>query len=327
MKRWILRLAIVLAVILLCPVKTPAPLVYRPGEGWSYEPVGGGKWVQKRAKDQIEVAQKAFEAKDYGVALKAARRTVTTWPMSDYAPQAQYLIGRCYEEKGQDERAFKEYQKLVEKYPKADNYDEVLRRQYEIATRYLDGQWFKLWNYIPLPPSMDKTAAMYDKLIKNGPYSEVAPKAQLNIGAAREKQSDFPLAVKAYENAADRYHTKKDVAADGLFKAGLAYNRQAKRAEYDQSVADHAINAFTDFIAIYPDDPRVDEARQIIESLKTEQARGSLEIARFYEKKGRWDGALVYYNEVLVKDPKSKYAEEAKLRIEELKKRTTTAQK
>src|SRR5262249_43121027 len=119
------------------------------------------------------------------------------------------------------------------------------------------------------------------------------------------------------------------VAADALFKAGLAYNKQAKKAEYDQNVAGQAITTFTDFIALYPEDPRVAEAQKLINALKTEQARGSFEIARYYKKRRRGDGAMVYYNEVLVKDPASKYADEAKQRIDTLKKRTVkqTAQK
>jgi TolA-binding protein len=203
-------------------VNTPAPLVYRPGEGWSYETVGGGKWTRTRAKDQLDVAQQSFDAKNYGIALKAARRTVRVWPLSDYAPQAQYLVGRSLEEEKKDEDAFKAYQQLLQKYPKSANYEEVVKRQYDIANRYLAGQWFKLWGYIPFFPSMDKTVQMYEKLLKNGPYSEVAPKAQMNIGAAREKQSDFPAAVKAYESAADKYHDRKQVAADALWKAGEA---------------------------------------------------------------------------------------------------------
>ena len=131
------------------------------------------------------------------------------WPLSDYAPQAQYLLARCLEERGQDEQAFKAYQALLEKYPKAINYEEVLQRQYEIANRYLDGKWFRLWGYVPFFPSMDKTSEMYEKVIKNGPYSEVAPQAQMSIGAAREKQSNYPQAVKAYEKAADVYHDQK----------------------------------------------------------------------------------------------------------------------
>src|SRR5216684_6823752 len=96
--------------LLALPFRSPAPFVYHPGEGWTYEPVGGeGKWRMTRAKDQMDVAQAAFDKKAYGLALKAARRVVRVWPLSDYAPQAQYLVGRCYEAKGKDEKAFGEY--------------------------------------------------------------------------------------------------------------------------------------------------------------------------------------------------------------------------
>jgi outer membrane protein assembly factor BamD len=318
-----LRALICFSAFFLMAVNTPAPLVYRPGEGWSYEPAdGSGAWTRTRAKDQLEVAQQAFERKDFKLATKAGRRVVRVWPFSDYAPEAQYLVGRSYEERDLDEKAFKAYQQLIEKYPKSTNYNEVVERQYGIANRYLAGQWFKLWGYIPFFPSMDKTVQMYEKLLKNGPYSEVAPNAQMNIGAAREKQEDFPAAVKAYETAADKYHDRKPVAADAIYKAGLAYLKQASTAEYDQSIAGQAIATFTDFMTLYPQDPRVPEAQQHISALRTEQARGSMIVARFYEKKRQWDGALVYYNEVLIRDPQSTYAQEARLRIDELKKRT-----
>jgi outer membrane protein assembly factor BamD len=318
MNRWCVRLFLILALMVAVPHRCPAPLIYRAGEGWTYEPVGGAKWERARAKDQLDVSQAAFDKKDYRVALKAARRVVTRWPLSDYAPAAQYLLARCYEVRHNDEKAFKEYQKLLEKYPKVDNYQEVLQRQFVIANRFLGGQWFKLWGYIPIFPSMDKTCTMYEKIIKNGPFSEVGPQAQMNIGAAREKQKDYPKAVKAYEKAADRYHDQKQVAADALFKAGMAYNKQARSSEYDQSIAGKSIATFTDFMALYPDDTRVSSVQKTIGSLKTEQARGSFEIARYYERKGKWNGALIYYNEVVIKDPNSKYAEEAKVHINQL---------
>ena len=207
MNRRFVRLVLVTACLTLIPYRSPAPLVYTPGEGWTYESVGGvGKWRRVRAKDQLDVAQEAFDQKDYGLALKSARRVVKVWPLSDYAPRAQYLVGRSYEAKGKDEKAFAEYQKVVEKYPKSENVKDVLQRQYAIAMRFLDGQWFKLWGFIPAFPSMDRTAGMFEKIVKNGPYSEVAPQAQLRIGAAREKQKHYPEAVTAYERAADRYN-------------------------------------------------------------------------------------------------------------------------
>ena len=321
MRRWLLIVAAVMAGLFLWPATSRAPLVYRPGEGWTYESVGGAKWQRANARDQLKVAQEAFDKKQIGLAKKAARRVVRRWPLSDSAPAAQYLLGRCYEARRWDERAFKEYQQAVEKYPKVANYEEITQRQFAIANRFLGGQWFKLMGVIPFFPSMERTVDMYNKIIRNGPYSEVAPQAQMNIGAAREKQRDYLLAVKAYEKAADMYHDNKKVAPDALYRAGLAYLKQAQTAEYDQGAATQAIGAFTDFIALYPNDSRVPKAQEMIAKLKTEQARGAIRIARFYEKKRKWDGAMVYYNDVIAKDPDSTYAAEARQRLEALKRR------
>jgi len=315
MKRRCLRHCLIPCLLLAFAVRCPAPLVYTPGEGWRYEKVGEeGKWTRTRAKDQLELAQQAFDKKDYGVALKSARRTVNVWPFSDYAPQAQYLIGRCYEAKFQDEAAFKAYQHLIERYPKVLNYDEVILRQMAIGNRFLAGQWFKAFNYIPFFPSMDKTIRMYEKIIKNGPYSEVAPQAQINIGTA-------------YEKAADRY-ADQPAGTDALFKVGETYYKQAKRAEYDQSVAGQSIATFTDFVTLHPDDKRVPDAQVKIDILRTEQARGNYETARYYERHGKWEGAKIYYNAVVdtLRDkPNALYAESSLRRIDAINKRLTKA--
>jgi len=325
MNRRFVFFLLALACVMLVPFRSPAPLIYTPGEGWTYEPVGGGgNWQRTRAKDQLIVAQDAYDKKDYSTALKAARRTVKVWPLSDYAPQAQFVVGECYEAKGMDERAFKEYQVVLEKYPRFVDSEKVLRRQYEIANRFLAGEWFRLWTYIPFFPSMERTATMYGKIVKNGPFSDIAPQAQMKIGAAREKQKNFPEAAKAYETAADRYHDRSQVAADAMFRAGLAYQKQAETAEYDQSTAGEAIATFTDFMTLYPDDARVPQAQKIIASLTTEQARGNFTIGQYYEEHKKWVSAKIYYNEVvrlLIAEPNSPYATQARVRIEALIKR------
>ena len=328
-----IRLVLIAACVLAFPFRAPAPLVYRPGEGWTYEPVGsGGRWQRPRAKEQLEVAQAAFDRKAYGLALKAARHVLVRWPESDYAPQAQNLVARSYEAKSDAEKAFKEYQKLLEKQPKTASFDEIRRRQYEIANLFLAGKRFKLWGTIPLYRSMDRTAKMYKDIVKTGPYSDVAPQAQLNIGTAREKQSslgfkapDYTAAIQAYDLAADRYHDQPKVASEAIYRAGLAYQKQAQSPDRDQGTAGHAIAKFTDFLALYPDDPRAPQAHQIIASLKSKQAQGNFVVAQFYEKRKRWEGARIYYNEVLLQDPNSPYAPEARKRIDQLKQRTQGA--
>ncbi|MBN2506525.1 MAG: tetratricopeptide repeat protein [Verrucomicrobia bacterium] len=328
MTRWSVYVVAIAVCWLLAPQRCPAPLIYTPGEGLRYERVGEPSWRRTRAKDQLEVAQAAFAAKDYGLALRAARHTIHQWRHTDYAAEAQYLMARCYEARGQTEKAFKAYQQIVERYPQLDKFDEITRHQFAIANRHLAGKGFRIWGVVPWFRSMAKTIEMYEQIVKNGRYSDLAPKAQMNIAAAHENKKilwarapDYAEAARAYELAADRYNDRP-VGADALFKAGEAHARQAKTAEYDQSVAGLAIATFSDFSILHPDDSRVPDAQRHIVNLKTEQARGSLRIARFYEKQGRWQGALIYYNEVLLKNPTSAYADEARQRIDAIKHRT-----
>jgi outer membrane protein assembly factor BamD len=323
MNRWRTLICLVLLGLVLFPFRCPAPLIYRQGEGWTYESPGGKEsdWRKLRAKDQLDLAQKAFDNKDYKLALKAAQRVVTIWPLSDSAPKGQYLVGRCYEQKRQDERSFKTYEQLLNKYPKIDNSTEIQGRQFAIASRFLAGQWFKLFNHIPFFPSMDKTAGMFADIVRYGPYGQYGAPAQMNIGAAREKEKDYLQAVKAYETAADRYAAQPVVAANALFKAALAQGKLARKGDYDQSAASQAMSAFSDFMALYPEDPRVPQAVKTIAALKNEQARGNYSVAQFYEKEKRWDGALVYYNAVVVGGAASPLAEPARQRIAAIKQR------
>lgn len=325
-RRFIFLLLVAVSVALL-PLRSPAPLVYSPGEGWYYEEAGTtAKWSRPRAKDQLAVAEEAFKNRDYATTMHAANRILKIWPLSDYAPRAAYLIGRCLETRGWDEAAFDMYQNLIKKYPNSGNYEEVIWRQYEIGNRFLGGEFFRIfWNYLPLYPSMDDTAKMFGKVVNNGPYSDVAPHAQLGIGAAREKQKNYDEAVKAYGTAADRYHDQPDIASYALFRQGICYQKQAAKAEYDQGTAAQAIASFTDFMTFYPEDKRVPQAQKAIELLKAEQVRSSFKIAQFYENSKtlsapqRRSGAVVYYNEVLQLDPNSSYAAQARQRIEVLK--------
>ncbi len=324
MRGRLFRIFILFVALIAFPFRSPAPLIYRQGEGFTYEWPGDekGKWRRESAREQLQVAQEAFDKKNYRLALKAAKRTVKLRKLSDYAPQAQYLIGRCYEAQHKDEKAFKAYQEVLEKFPKFPNYQDVQQRQFDIAVRFLNGQFYRLFSYVPLYRSWEKTAGLFEKVVKNGPYSPIGPQAQMDIGAAREKQKEYPKAVKAYERAADRYADQRQVAADATFKAGLAYQKEARTAEYDQSVSGKAIATFTDFIALFEDDPRVPDARRRINSLRAEEARGSFRIAQYYEKGSRWESARIYYNAAYAIDANSALGIQARQRIEALKSRT-----
>ena len=68
-------LLVIIACVVLFPFRAPAPLFYVPGEGWYYESHGQNvKWQRPRAKEQLDVAEQAFNKKDYNTTLHAAHR-------------------------------------------------------------------------------------------------------------------------------------------------------------------------------------------------------------------------------------------------------------
>ncbi len=94
MSRRSVSLLLIAVGVTLVPFRSSAPWVYTPGEGWTYEAVGGvGKWKRETAKEQMAVTQAAYDQRDYPLARKSAVRLIRTWPLSDYAPNAQVSRG------------------------------------------------------------------------------------------------------------------------------------------------------------------------------------------------------------------------------------------
>jgi outer membrane protein assembly factor BamD len=131
---------------------------------------------------------------------------------------------------------------------------------------------------------------------------------------AHEKQQEYLAAVKAYQVLLERY-PKLPIAERGQFQIGLAYQQEADRAEYDQSAANEAVAAFTDFLVRYPKSEKAPLAEKNRIALRQEQARGLFQIGQFYEKQKKYKSAIIYYSEVIEQNPKSDWAAKAEKKV------------
>lgn len=329
MRSWAWRKFLIIMLVFISGTEwCPAPFVFTPGEGWRYDSPGDDTgWRADTAKDQLEITRLAVEAQDGMLALRSAQRLLSSWPLSDYAPDAQFYAGVAFTMRKMDQKAFDQFQVLIDIYPKSSRYEEALKQQFDIATRFMNGQRKRImWGRVPVWRSRKTAVEMYEQVIKNGPYTDFAAQAQINIGLSHEKRESFLLsfsekftdAALAYEQAAFRYFDRPEIAADALFMAGNAYFAQARSGEYDQGHSDKAILAYEDFMAMFPADERKNKAIENIAILRDEQSRGAYLIGRFYEKKKAIKSALIYYNEAISKDPTSDFAEKSRQKIAEL---------
>jgi len=292
-----------------------AELVWRPGEGWSDE--SGGDISASSSRDQLELAHKLEAEGQRDNALKAYKSLVRRWPLSFFAPEAQFRVGKIQEDQGSFAEAFKSFQTMVTKYPSSDYFEQALNEQYRIANLYLAGEPQRLWK-IPIGPSMDKTVEMYQRVIKNAPYGTYAPQCQFNIGLAREKQRKFSDAIDAYQKVLDNYPTSS-AASNAQYQIGYAWMRSSAAGDYDMGAAKKAVDAFQDFLVRYPSSDKAAQAQENIQKLGQRQTQGAFDIAKFYETQHDPRGAFIYYNEVVREDPNSSQAQIAKKRIQELR--------
>jgi outer membrane protein assembly factor BamD len=197
----------------------------------------------------------------------------------------------------------------------------MLERMFKIGNLFLAGERLKIWKVKTLP-SMEKAVEIYTGLIGCGPQSKWASRAQFSIGLAREKQRAYELAVDGYQKVIERYPDSEQVEL-ASYQIGAAWQKAARKAEYDRSAADKSVEAFEEYLARYPKGMRSAEAQQAVARLHTEQARGLYEIARFYEKQHKPKSAMIYYNDLIARFPESKYAVVAKVRVERETRETT----
>jgi outer membrane protein assembly factor BamD len=293
-----------------------AELTWRPGEGWTDESGGEGATAAS-SRDQLALAHKLEAQGQRDDALKAYKTLLRRWPLSFFAPEAQFRVGKIMEDEADYYNSFQAFQKMVTKYPSSAFFDEALGEQYRIANLYLAGEPQRLWK-IPVGPSMDKTVDMYDRIIKNAPYGTYAAESQFKIGLAREKQRRYTDAIDAYQKILDNYPTSS-VAANAQYQIGYAWMRAASNADYDQSAAKKAVDAFQDYLVRYPNSDKDAQAQDNIQKLSSKQTQGAYNIAQFYQTQHDPRAAFIYYNEVVREDPNSPQAQEAKKHIQELR--------
>ena len=235
---------------------------------------------------------------------------VRRFPRSDIAAEAQFKSGQMLEKQGKLQRAFYEYQALVQKYPRSPDFEAALQAQYTIGKAYLDGKRVDVYG-VPTLPSMAKAQEMFQKIVTNAPYSRIAPLAQYGIGQALEKSGSITATVNAYQQVVDRY-PNSDVAPNALYQIGYVYFQASRSTGYDQTAAVRAQEAFDDFLLRYPNSEKVPQAQDNLKTLQGRKTENSYTIAKYYDKQKNYKAAYVYYNEVVQQQPDSPEAVKSK---------------
>ena len=286
-----------------------------------------GKWsnpkyeVKATPQRQFEHAKDFERQKKWERAAREYQQLRMSYPRSKRAPEAILLEAESFEKAGYYYEAFLAYQVLIDKYPSYREMSEIVAEQYRIGNLYLSGEKRKVkYIKIAILSGMNQAIEIFEHVRDNLPFSDIADDAQFRIGLCYEKMKKNNLAIDAYRELLRKYQ-ESELRDDAKYRIGMCSFNLSKGAEYDQAAAENAKDTFVEFLNEFPDSNRTEEVKSRIVQLKDREAKGSYDIALYYDKIKQYNAAIIYYEKVIRNYPESSLAGAAKEKVEKIKKK------
>jgi len=138
-------------------------------------------------------------------------------------------------------------------------------------------------------------------LLKKALEGELSPKeqeiAKITLADAYFNDGDFEDAALNYEEFLELYPASPK-AKDALFRLGVCYLNLVKGPQWDVTFAKRAYEDFSEFVKRYPNDPRVDKAREYMKIAKKILAEHEVYIAGTYDMLRKFTASIQRYKDV-----------------------------
>lgn len=270
--------------------------------------------IEEQDAHAAKIMIKARAAQDKNRNRSAKRLYKKIWkkyPESAQAPIALLESGNILADRGSWKKSYPIYQKIIDKYPDYPKFNEVIQKQYNIATVLKDGSGprflhiFKIKNY---PGAIGG----FELVVRNAPYHELAPQALMNVALMHQEKKHKFQATYALDRLIDNYPNDK-LAPDSYLKLAEIFSSDVKGPAYDQGPTREAINYYKDFLILFPDSPDVGIGEKGLDKMNEVYAKSKLQRGYFYYKyRKNYRAANVFLNEAITVSPGSSSAKKAR---------------
>ena len=164
--------------------------------------------------------------------------------------------------------------------------------------------------------SLEQAAKKFEEVDRQHPYSEWARKALLMSAYANyeaKKYDDSIAAAKRYISL----HPGSPDAAYAYYLVAASNFEQISDVSRDQSRTEKAIASLEEVIRKFPDTEYAAQARQKIEVARDNLAAKEIAIARYYQGKKNFIGAINRFKVVVTQYQTTRHVEEALMRLTE----------
>lgn len=276
------------------------------------------KWASKDApKDQYDYAKGFYDQGNYKKAIKEFNKLLRDFSKSKHASEAQFFLAKSFDKLKKYYRAYSEYQKTVEKYPGTDKINEILEQEMRIADYFFNKKPVSI-SIVKLPKNYEYCIEIYTSIVKNAPYSKFADKAQFFLAESYKKSGDLEKSIQSYRKLIDKY-TKSKFVEESKYNIAVCSSKTPLENGYSEKQIKEVIK---DFKQKTKQDSKAIKSNKIskeVTEMINSNAKRIYEIALFYERDKNWKASVLYYEDVYVKYPDTKYAKLAMGKIKNIK--------
>jgi len=258
-----------------------------------------------------------FEVTGYAEGLEIMKRISEQAPDTPIGTEATVALAQQYEEKGEFTKALRIYEKLLTEQPDSDFRDQVIDRQYAIATAYLGGQKKRVLRVVKLRGYAEGVRIMEKITDRAGLDTQRGLNASIAVAEHYEKKKEFNTAYLKWWEISSQYQTGK-TGRNALLNMArckhAAYNNhpEHKRPFYDASSLNIAKSCYEKFKLLYPKDPEETDVDRKLKEINEQLAYKQFSIGQYYQRTGNKQSANLYFDMVISDWPGTRAAEMAK---------------
>jgi outer membrane protein assembly factor BamD (BamD/ComL family) len=312
--------AVVATAFLACLAITAGKVAYSaetPAQTWRLDDQGQWKAASGSKEEEFLLAvanlKKLADAGKPDKVKKAAKKLQTDFPQIAGADFNAFVDAEVLLAKGKLSKAVKEYDKLLDDYPKSTLRDAALEREFGIASDYLAGRKKQVLLVFFLS-AIDEGVKIMDKISDREGASDLSKRASYAVVQSYESRREYNEAYLKWSEIQNRWPTGQ-TANEALL--GMARNKYVafRGPDYDGSCLVSAKSYYENYRLRYPQEAQQLGVDEILKRIDEQLAEKNLRIARYYSKTGGIGPANMYYQMVVDTWPNTSAAQTAKEKL------------
>ena len=264
-------------------------------------PIGQVKAVDPVAEKLMAEAQEYQKEGKTRKARNVLKEITRYHALAPNAPQARFMLGKSYEATEDYRDAFKEYSKLIDRYPQADLYAEALNRQLAMAMDAASGRMQVPVFWGAWETTMEPIVVInwLREIVSKAPYNDMAATASSILAKFLLDQDRPEEARKEYAQLVEKYPDSRYAPESQLMVAKLWADSHT-RGDNNLVNLSNAREAYEEFNLRFPKHAEAHKALSEAANMEKLMVNQQLEVGRYYlERSNEYTSAMFCFEDVI----------------------------